>query len=398
MNILIRRTPRARARAWQRRSSWAAASLLLALATPRLGQAAAADFGDVATAVPVRVLLVAELGQEPTLSARIASWFEPSRFEVSVRAVERLEPARILAPVGAGNLEVWVAPRTGLGVRIYFATSGGAGRGPTFLVRDLPLPQGLDEMGAERLAEVLHLSAVALLEGRAQSERRDVEQGLREQSSPTSAPSAAAEPIPTAASKPSIRAPVLAPPRGVVAPAVQPRSRPMGRVRPIVGYAASARGDEGVAHGPRIGGYLAFGPTLAFHALAQLALPRSREYGAVTVRFDGFELALAPVLRRPFTTALLAEAWLGPMLDVVRFQPRSDSPTAAPGASGVDVRAGLDGGVAFVIEGSSLSLALSLHAAVLGPPSDYNLVADGVRHRLAASSPLVTGLAAELRF
>lgn len=393
MNIPIRRTPRARARAWQRRSSWAAASLLLALATPRLAEAAAADFAEVATAVPVRVLLVAELGREPTLPARIASWFEPSRFEVSVRGVERLEPARILAPAGAGNLEVWVAPRKGVGVRIYFAASGGAGGAPTFLVRDLPLPQGLDEMGAERLAEVLHLSAVALLEGRAQSERREVEQGLREQSSPTTAPSAAAEPLPATASKPSIPAPASGPPRGV-----QPGARSIGRFRPLVGYAASARGDEGVAHGPRIGGYLAFAPSLAFQALAQLELPRSREYGAVTVRFDGFDLTLAPVLRRPFTTALMAEAWLGPMLDVVRFQPRSGSSTAAPGASGVDVRAGVDGGVALVIEGSSLSLALSLHAALLGPPSDYNWVVDGVRHRLAASSPLLTRLAAELRF
>jgi hypothetical protein len=398
MNIRIRRTPRARAHAWQRRSRWAAASLLLALATPTLAQGAAAAFGEVATAVPVRVLLVAELGREPTLPARIASWFEPSRFDVSVRAVERLEAARILAPVGAGNLEVWVAPRTGVGVRLYFAASGGAGRAPTFLVRDLPLPQGLDEMGAERLAEVLHLSAVALLEGHAQSERRDVEQGLREQSGPTAARNAATEPSATAASKPSIRTPASSPPRGAVPSAVQPRGRSIGRVRPILGYAASARGDEGVAHGPRIGGYVAFAPSLALHALAQLDLPRSREYGAVAVRFDGFELTLAPVLRRPFTTALLAEAWLGPMLDVVRFQPRSGSPTAAPGASGVDVRAGLDGGVAFVIEGSSLSLALSLHAALLGPASDYNLVADGVRQRLAASPPLVTRLAAELRF
>ena len=398
MNILIRRTPRARARAWQRRSRWVAASLLLALGTPAFAQPAAADFADAATAVAVRVLLVGELGREPTLPARIASWFEPSRFEVSVRAVERLQPARILAPAGAGELEVWLAPRAGVGVRIYFATSGGAGRAPTFLVRDLALPQGLDEMGAERVAEVLHLSAVALLEGRAQSERREVEQGLREEPSSTPEAGAMVDPSGTAATKPLVRAPSPVPAARAPPAGRTPRARASGRVRAVVGYAASARGAEGIAHGPRLGGYFAFSSGLAFHALAGLTLPHSREYGVVTMRFDGFDVVLAPVLRRPFTTTLLAEAWLGPMLDVVRFQPRSGSPAAAPGASGVEVRGGLDGGGAFVIEGSSLSFALSLHAALLGPRSDYNLVTDGERHRLAASTSFIARLAGELRF
>jgi hypothetical protein len=127
------------------------------------------------TRATVEVVLVGEVGRDPAFSRRVTSWFEPEQFRVTVRKVARLDASSILSPQRERAVHAWVLLHDPNHVRLYFACASGTQEEPAYLLRDLELESGLDEMGVENIAQVLHLSAVALLDGQAATRRDEVE-------------------------------------------------------------------------------------------------------------------------------------------------------------------------------------------------------------------------------
>ena len=222
-----------------RRSPWPVwfASLLLALGwlVPRAGLAQPDE------PRRVEVVLVGRLAADPVFAARVTSWFATDKFRVSVRHARWLEPQQVLAPTGDAAVHVWVTLSESSLARLYFSSERGASGGVTYFLRELRLESGLDEIGAEHVAEVLNLSTLAFLEGQAQSAREELEQTLRAEH--------AAEPAPPLA-KPS-PPPKPAGPPAPAQPSAAPQPGAGGRAWSArVGYAASYRADEGTWHGP----------------------------------------------------------------------------------------------------------------------------------------------------
>jgi hypothetical protein len=301
----------------------------------------------------VSVRLVGEVAQARALEQRIASWFEPGQFEVEVQTPRYLDPRKVLLP--ARGVEVWVTLRDPHRARLYFATLDPQTHKVRYLLRDLALEGGLDEVGAETLAQAVHLSTVALLEGQDATPRDQVEAALESEparasnatsdsrgSPPTNpetssdATSSRAGPSSSngAASVTNGTSTVAAAPTPSRTPiSAEPRERePRGtsaaahgsyRWVGALGYGVASRGAEGLAHGPtaRVGTVRSQGWGGALRL--QLALPRRREWQALSVELWNVSAAVTLTFRAQVGSDVLAELFTGPALELVRFEPQS---------------------------------------------------------------------------
>ena len=103
-------------------TSLLACVLTLAASAPARAQEAERA-GATAARANVRVRLVGVLGGDRVLKQRIASWFEPARFAVSVESVSYLEPQQVLSPEHGLLVEAWVTRRSDKLARLYFASA-----------------------------------------------------------------------------------------------------------------------------------------------------------------------------------------------------------------------------------------------------------------------------------
>src|SRR5215216_3790543 len=141
--------------------------VLLALAAP----AAAAPHA------PSRVQLVfldVPAG-DPLLPARIRTLF-PSGTWVGSRRSAALDAALVLRPSEPDTLWVWIHFRSPNRVRVYLTAADGSA--VRYLFRDVTLDRGLDEVGGESLAQIVHSAAEALWSGEEQVTSDDVVQTL----------------------------------------------------------------------------------------------------------------------------------------------------------------------------------------------------------------------------
>jgi hypothetical protein len=356
---------------------------------------------------------VGQLGRDPTLIPRVTSWFEPARFRVTAHPEPWLDPRRVLSPDRDAILFVWVTLNAEGIARLYFATlshrpphSSSSGPKVTYLVRDLRLDHGLDEIGAERIAEVLHLSAVALLEGQTESQRDEVERTLgRDPSADAhlSTPAAAtanktagmtAEAIaPRAGSATAETARVDRDPNGA-------RNAGAGLLGPFsfgIGYGASSRGDEGIGHGPRGSIGIRFSDLLAVRAMAQWALSRTVDLGDVSLRVSSTSIALAGALRQALGRDLAIEWLLGPSADVVTFAPVGTISGITPGQGDTQARPNLVGGASLVL-GRGPYAAILVQASLAATKTHYDVVLDGVPHTIGRPAMLTPLIGAEVEF
>jgi hypothetical protein len=142
-----------------------------------------------------RTILITLVGTEAALddfSSLVLEWFGDDRAQVELRRLDRLEPSDVLDSKSPGStLRVWVMPSSRELVRVYLAD----GSGERFLVRDVVVRNGLDELGRESLAQVLVTSGKAFLSHHASSTRDEVRRTFAPESGSnppvTPAPSAA---------------------------------------------------------------------------------------------------------------------------------------------------------------------------------------------------------------
>lgn len=262
-----------------------------------------------------RTVTIALVGipDEPTFPERLRSWFS-SDVVLDFKRESTLDPDRVLRPRESARAEVWVTVRAMRTARVYFVVPPSQGSSQRFLVRDIDLENGFDEVGKERLAQVVHTSLLALWEGRAESPRAEIERQLVE---------SVAEP---AGQKPKpVSRPAAVPTRTAPAPKDDAR-RPVAMTA-AVGYGANLRGDERWAHGPELMALLHLGPApLAvggFMAARYLAPVTPSEAG-VRLTIDGARLRVGGALRYGARRSVRLEAGLGGGADIVRYEARGN--------------------------------------------------------------------------
>jgi hypothetical protein len=255
--------------------TWVLALVTISVISTLDGVARAQSSGPISGATRVEIVLVGRAASDGSLAERIRSWFGPDAV-LSITNETTLAADRVLGPHSTG-VAVWVTLRAE-SARLYFAAHGDEQEATRYLVRDVPLDAGLDEIGSERVAQVVHSSVTALLEDSIEVVTRpDIEREL----APPPAP-AAPEPSPP---------PAPTPPHPVHSqPALGPSLTPLAGVF----YRAAVGGDEGVAHGPglALGGEFDFGHFGAGAvARGQYAFPHGET-------FDELEVTLSELAAR----------------------------------------------------------------------------------------------------
>src|SRR5690606_620135 len=139
-----------------------------------------------------------------------------------------------------------------------------------YCVRSVALQHGLDEVAAERLSQIVHLSAVALFEGQGEQQREQVKRLLEEEPAAQEAPKPKSEPTLVPRSRP----------RSEPTESAVERKTPLEHVA-VLGYGASLRGDEGIWHGLRVGLSLSIDRAWTLGLGLQGYLPHERELNEV---------------------------------------------------------------------------------------------------------------------
>lgn len=142
-------------------------------------------YAEVGQPDSAEIVLVGAAASTPELRLVLTELLQRDGVEPAFRPAERFSADALLAePDGDGRVRVFITLPTPLLARLYL-------RGPfgqRFLLRELPLRSGIDELGSESIAQVVATSTQALLHSRAGIDRETARAGLlREQSEPAPA-------------------------------------------------------------------------------------------------------------------------------------------------------------------------------------------------------------------
>ena len=149
----------------------------VALARPGIVVGATTDsIDDVNQVRQVQIDLVAQVAAQRDLDALLVEWFGADSERLKIRHVPTLLRDTVLAPATDPNLlRIWVVLASPNVARVYFAEASGR----RFLMREVPLRDGLDEFGRENLVQVIVTSAHAFIEQDVSSPVADVEAALK---------------------------------------------------------------------------------------------------------------------------------------------------------------------------------------------------------------------------
>lgn len=317
----------------------------------------------------VRVHVIGELGDDATFEQRVRSWFEPEGYRVSVESAAYLEPRRVLAPEQGALVDAWITLRGARAARLYFVSADPETGRAKYLLRDLELQNGLDEVAAEALSQAVHWSAVALLEGQLVTSREQVEASLQV------APATTPAPVPR-------KVDPAPPSRGV--------ERPRLHYDGSLGYALALAGDEGVAHGPRLAAFADFETWLA-QARLQAWLPHSHQLSSARLELDGGSVSMFGGVRLWQRGWLSLTAFGGASLEWIRFT-ASGAPPFTPEPSAAELRPSLSIGARFAW-GTGPRVVLVPELSLSLRRSRYE-VAHGAAREIAGRSPLLTPMLA----
>ena len=337
----------------------------------------------------------------PTFEERVGSWLDDGT-EVAL-ALARDASQEALLAADASEVRVWVVPLSPERALVTFSLVA-EDAAPRHLVREVRLRNGLDDLGLERLASVIHSAFIALREGVEGSERALAE---RELSAAGIASSAPPESVLSAGA-------VEPPPVTAPGPAPRPRERPAparaaadgAALLVAAGYGARFRGVEGTGQGPTasLGARLPAGPgallvllggQFLFQSTFQTeGVHASLETGVLRARL-GFESALSPRL----AGAVLA----GAGVDVAGIDPMSSTdgasePSPSPRAAGTHVRAAGELTCELWWRIDRFDLGALAQLTFLPGDVHYGLQTPQGPRRLAAPWPVQPGFALQARF
>lgn len=263
----------------------------------------------------VDVVFVGPEWEATTLRERIHGWLA-GRTDLRFAWREYLPGTEVVEPERNEGLRVWVTLLSDRRARLFFTVALRDGGEFKYLQRDIELRDGLDEIGQERLAQVLHSAIWALWEGRDETPKSDIVERIRRDHTPA-----------TPASPPSPRSRPR-PPQSTESSFGSRNSGSSTGWTAALGYAGSGRGGEGLAHGPllRVGVLPAFASWAELSAAGQYHWPR-RVVETVAVDLEEWQLSLALAATWPLHPRVALRVASGPGVAFVYYEPRSSGAT-----------------------------------------------------------------------
>jgi hypothetical protein len=357
------------------RMAW---SLVLALAAlprvadaaeqPGTGQQPGQESGE-APPPRVELLLVGEAPGSSALLERTASWFRDPRVTVRRGRLATLDASAVFAAADAPGVKIWIWLRTPSVARIFVAAREPVNGTQSYWVSDVALTRGLDELGAEELAQLVHLSALAVYAGNLQSERSEVEAQLE-------AP----------------------PPRATPAPPARQPDRPAERTATLgAEYSLRLAGDEGFVQVVGAAGGLTYrrrDSEVGLRAHLGALLPRHVEKSELHLSLNGGAAALDAAAAWRVSNRLWLTAAVGPGADVVHYSAGSSSSLRAEPAR-TDIRPFVNAelGLKTELGGVTFGLAALISAQLLHV--HYDVAAADGRAQLLAPWQFQPGLMLE---
>lgn len=419
----------------------------------------AGALGSTETAVPdhlprtLRISLVHSGPPVATLQERIASWF-PAATEVLVREQSDVDRAQMLGAPSEGEVRLWILKLSEQRAVVVFAVADAAST--KHLVRDVELRSGLDELGLERLAFVVHSAVVALGEGSATTPREDVERLLDSEAvarlptvgatssdadtfasasgsfAAASGASAAAQtgplpPVPPPSPPPSAvppttpgpelsagRAPLPpAPPRPAASASADALPADAGtntsRALPVAlaaGYGVRFRGPEGTGHGPLAEVSATWQQSAnVFAALAggHLFLPSAFEAEGRDVGLEVVHLYLGAAWDRRLSVSWSSALSVGPGIDLVRVEPppaeeNSEGEAFAPRAEGNQQRPTAEASLGIWYANPVLAVGLFVQTIFVLNDVEYRIATESGERSVLSARRIQPGIALRLRF
>jgi len=264
------------------------------------------------------------LGRDAKLEQLLSEWLGANdiRHEVVHQVELRFED--IKAPRGAGPaVRIWIVAIGSERARLYFSEPDAR----RYLLRDVPLGSGFDEVGREQIVQVVLASTLAFMDRAADSSLAELEQAMPSRA----APAPASEPIRSTAAAGAEEQPTAT-------GAGEPRDRARARTDPgsrhelafglglSVLYGATDKGEEGIAHGPGVSmelsrGNGALGYALRVHGQYRFDRQVSSDRVQLSVR-EGVTAGSA-VLRLQPGSPLGWRAEVGAGVQLLRVEPRA---------------------------------------------------------------------------
>jgi hypothetical protein len=335
-----------------------------------------------AAATLADVVLVGAAGENAALSELIEELLAEVAIAPHFSRVPALGGAQLLdqaARPSSGRARVWVILSRPTLARLLFA-------GPDrerYLVREVPLRSGLDELGRERIAQVLQSALLSLLRGDPGMTRAQL-RVVVERSEDAATGGAPAGPASPAASR--------AEPQRPQAPATRPAALP----RFGLGYAAAWTGPTmGARHGPLLSlGLDRIGAT-AFQVGLTLERDLDQTYESAEVGVSTQTTAVRFLLggQWPLGGSVGGYARAGAGLDATRVTPTPvrESTVQLRGAS-TDVTAVSRVEVGVTFEVGSFILDAGPRLDLSPHDTHYDLADDGHVRRIATPSPALPGV------
>ncbi len=320
---------RANDSAWRRMTvGTLSLALLLSPAVSARAQsdAAAPQSADTAKRRKLLITIVASESMLPNFGQRVSSWFTDGT-EVSVTVTSEVDAEQLLA-TGPGEVRAWVVPLSAERALVTFSCM--AQQAPTrHLVRVVRLRNGLDDLGLERLASVIHSAFVALSEGtegleRSQAERELGEAGVSAGSHNPPAEFVAPIRVPTVAARVSGNA------SRTTRPAPQQIRESPAALLFAAGYGARLRGAEGLGHGPDLDfGLQIPGKRTAIDVLVsgQLLLPSDFDADLFSASVQTTALRLQVGIEPALTSTWFGQALVGAGADIAQVHASTSQST-----------------------------------------------------------------------
>jgi hypothetical protein len=365
------------------------ALVLLALFVPARGLAEdAGTTSRVQASAPPRVeVVLVRIAEQPmAFGQRVTTLFDPST-TVVLEVRPALSSVEVLEPREPGTVYVFVTRDERGRALIYVATREQTGRPARYLLRTVELDAGLDEMGAETIAQVTHSSVMALWSHAAETSQEavtgELDRGARKPppaapSPPPSAPPARRRPPPPPAEKDG--------PRGLA-------------LRAGAQLALHASGDEGLQVSPGAHARVLVLGTFELGLEGSFLVPSRFDVPPVRVRLSGFgaEARASGFVFHSRSVRLRIDASFGVLF--MRWQAEEVSTAAGSGWSLLSERESRPyvtvGPAAELPLGSLLNAALRAEVRLLTTPARYDVVVAG-RHETGAEVSVAPGLALEL--
>jgi hypothetical protein len=347
------------------------------------------------------ITVVSAEGSLPNFEQRVSSWFTDGT-AVKVTLSREAEPTQLLAS-SPGEVRIWVVLLSPGRALVTFSTAAGD-TAARYLVREVPLVSGLDDLGLERLASVIHSAFIALREGvegfeREQAERELLRAGLSVQAPASGSPE-----------MPGLPKPAEPPPARVATVDRAPvrASPPPTSLLFAIGYGGRLRGGEGPGHGPTVALGLqlpsrrgALNLLVSAHYLFRATLDAGSNFRA-SVQTTAFRAhaGLEPKLAR----SVFAQLLLGAGADLAQIHASAGASAAAgaleidPHVAGAQWRGAGELTLGLVRHSELLDLELNAQLSVLFGDVHYSASVDNVETRLLTPWQVEPGLSLQGRF